>query len=134
MIVAGRAEMTPDPSPEAEAQLHLRYELGVLVSRRYAEAGFQVAYQDVIMGPDLEWVVDALGSVLRQVVVLCPLTEILDARDAERGNTGYGGDWTPEALDRELRESTPRIGLWLDTSHLTVGETVDRILAARGDP
>jgi hypothetical protein len=29
---------------------------------------------------------------------------------------------------RGLREETPRIGLWLDTSDMTVDETVDAIL------
>ena len=39
------------------------------------------------------------------------------------------GDEDIAALDRALRESTPRLGLWIDTSYLTVAETVDRILA-----
>jgi hypothetical protein len=33
-----------------------------------------------------------------------------------------------EALDRALREETPRLGLWLDTSELTLTETVEEIL------
>ncbi|WP_309484458.1 hypothetical protein [Streptomyces himalayensis] len=32
-------------------------------------------------------------------------------------------------LDRGLRAETPPIGLWLDTSDLTVSETVDAILS-----
>jgi hypothetical protein len=31
-------------------------------------------------------------------------------------------------MDRSLREDTPRLGLWLDTSGLTVEETVDAIV------
>jgi hypothetical protein len=30
-----------------------------------------------------------------------------------------------------LRAETPRIGLWLDTSELSVGETVEAIVAER---
>ncbi len=116
MVVTGREEMTTDPSPEAIAQLHLRYDLGVLTSLRYAAAGFQVVYQDIIMG---------------QVVVLCPSADVLAAREAARPKPGYGDGWEPEAFDRELRQHTPRIGFWLDSSDLTVDETVDRILAAR---
>jgi hypothetical protein len=36
-----------------------------------------------------------------------------------------------EDLDGALRTGTPRIGLWLDTSDLTVEQTVDAILAGR---
>jgi hypothetical protein len=32
------------------------------------------------------------------------------------------------ALDRALRAETPRIGLWLDSSDLSVAETVDEIV------
>ncbi len=131
IVVSGRAEMTADPSPEAIAQLRLRYDLGVRTSLRYAEAGFDVVYQDIIMGDDLQRVADGLGPALRQVVVLCPSAEVLAAREAARPKSGYGDGWDPEAFDRELREHTPRIGLWLDSSTLTVAQTVDRILAAR---
>ncbi len=131
MVVAGRAEMTAEPSPEAIAQLHLRYDLGVQTSLRYAREGFDVVYQDIIMGDDLLRVVDALGAALRQLVVLCPSAEVLAAREAARPKSGYGDGWDPYAFDRELREHTPHIGLWLDSSTLTVEQTVDRILAAR---
>lgn len=130
MIVSGRVDMAPDPSSEAVAQLRLRYDLGVETSLRYARAGFNVVYQDIVIGPDLERVARQLGASLRQVVVLCPSPAVLESREQGRGKVGYGGGWTPEELDRELRESTPRIGLWLDSSALTVDETVDRILAA----
>ena len=33
------------------------------------------------------------------------------------------------AFDRILRTETPRLGYWLDSTDLTVEETVDRILA-----
>lgn len=131
MVVAGRAEMTADPSPEAIAQLRLRYDLGVHTSLCYAREGFDVIYQDIIMGADLQRVVDELGAALRQVVVLCPSAEVLAAREAARPKSGYGDGWDPEAFDRELRECTPRIGLWLDSSTLTVEQTVDLILADR---
>ncbi|OAL12051.1 hypothetical protein A4V12_27740 [Streptomyces noursei] len=54
---------------------------------------------------------------------------VVAAREAGRGKSGYGGGRTPERLDRGLREETARIGLWLDTSELTVEATVDAILA-----
>ena len=33
------------------------------------------------------------------------------------------------AMDDSLRSDTPRLGLWLDTSDLTVEQTVDTIVA-----
>ncbi|MBZ0286165.1 MAG: phosphotransferase, partial [Anaerolineae bacterium] len=61
------------------------------------------------------------------VVVLCPTPEVVAEREARRAKTGYGS-WTPAALDGILRNDTPRIGLWLDTSALSAAETVDAIL------
>jgi predicted kinase len=47
-IVSGRAEMTPDASPEALEQLLLRYRLGAVCADAYFEAGFTVVLEDVI--------------------------------------------------------------------------------------
>ena len=38
---------------------------------------------------------------------------------------------TPEALDAVFRADTPPIGLWLDTTALSIEQTVDEILARR---
>lgn len=88
MVVSGREEMTDPPSAEAIRQLQLRYELGVQTSLRYAEAGFDVVYQDIILGPDLAIVVSRLGGALNGVVVLCPPPKVLVRRDVERHKTG----------------------------------------------
>ena len=132
MIVSGREEMTPSPTPEAVAQLQLRYELGAMVAARYHDAGFDVVYQDIIFGDDLREVIQRLGDRTVHVIVLSPSAEVIAQRDAARGKTGYADGWTPEMLDRQLRESTRGIGLWLDTSELSVEETVDRILRHLG--
>ncbi|MET8144094.1 hypothetical protein ABZU32_27630 [Sphaerisporangium sp. NPDC005288] len=39
-----------------------------------------------------------------------------------------GAAWTVDVLDHALREETPRIGLWLDTSEHTPDQTVSAIL------
>ena len=128
MIVSGREEMTPSPTAEAVSQLRLRYELGAMVAARYHDAGFDVVYQDIVFGDDLREVIERLGDRTVHVIVLSPSPAVLAERDGARGKRGYGGGWTPEMLDRQLRESTRGIGLWLDTSDLTADETVDRIL------
>src|ERR671920_162313 len=53
MVVNGRADMGPDASAEALAQLHLRYELAAYTADRYAAASFDVVLQDVVIGPEL---------------------------------------------------------------------------------
>lgn len=62
------------------------------------------------------------------VVVLAPDPDVVARREEKRSKTGYGPDWQPKDLDKVLKDDTPRIGLWLDTSHQTVDETVDEIL------
>ncbi|MGO4123972.1 AAA family ATPase [Inquilinus sp. YAF38] len=128
MIVSGRVEVTPDLPAEAMRQLDLRHELAATVAGRYAEAGFTVIWQDVILGPTLARVAELLRGRSFGIVVLCPSPEAVAARETGRSKTGYGA-WTPADLDQGLRADTPRLGLWLDSSGLTVGETVDAILA-----
>lgn len=133
MIVSGRFEMEADYDDRAYAQLLLRYELAALVSRRYSAAGFVAVYQDIIIGPELQQVADMLRHDQPvYVVVLCPAPEVVAQREAARGKVGYR-TWSPTELDQELRANTPKIGLWLDTSALSVDETVDAILARQAE-
>ena len=127
MIVNGRVNMSSGPSEVALQQLSLRYDLGVSAALRYAEGGFTVIYQDVILGEYLRSVSERLrpGDC---VFVLCPSCDALAHREASRTKTGYVG-FTPEHLDDVLRNETPRIGYWLDSSNLTPSETVAELLA-----
>lgn len=128
MVVSGRAEMTPDPSPAALEQLRLRYDLAAFTADRYAAAGFDVVLQDVIIGPELAGFVARIVTRHRYLVVLAPQVSVLEQREKERIKTGYT-EFTPADLDRVLRTETPRIGYWLDSSELSPPETVNAILA-----
>jgi predicted kinase len=130
MIVSGREEYEPGADGEGEAQLRLRYRLSAATADAYAEAGFTAVVQDVVLGADLPAYVRLVRTRPLHVVVLAPSPEVVVAREAGRAKTGYGA-WTVEALDGALRAETPRIGLWVDSSELTVGETVEAILAGR---
>ncbi|GAA4073897.1 AAA family ATPase [Streptomyces shaanxiensis] len=135
MIVSGRVEYEPgasdgDGDDEGEAQLRLRYRLSAAAADAYAEAGFTAIVQDVVLGADLAAYVQLVRTRPLYVVVLAPSAAAVAAREAGRAKTGYGA-WTVERLDGELRARTPRIGLWVDSSELTVGETVEAILAGR---
>lgn len=127
MIVSGREDMTPNASAEALAQLSLRYELAAATAQRYLAAGFSVVYQDVIIGPMLNGVMGLLTDVDLHVVVLCPNAEVVTEREATRPKIGYTS-FTPADLNQVLWQETPRVGWWLDTSTMTVGETVEQIL------
>lgn len=130
MIVSGREEYVPGAGGTGEAQLRLRYRLSAATADAYAAAGFTAVVQDVVLGAELTGYVELVRTRPLHVVVLAPGPETVAAREAGRAKTGYGA-WTVEELDGALRAETPRIGLWLDNSGLTVGETVDAILARR---
>jgi GrpB-like predicted nucleotidyltransferase (UPF0157 family) len=100
-IVSGREELTPDPSPEALEQLRLRHRLAAAAADAYFEAGFSVALEDDVPGPFVGDYRTMIRSRPCHVIVL---------------DDGFVGE-------------TPRVGLWLDTTHLTPEETVDEILA-----
>lgn len=129
MIVGGRAEVTRELSPESVRQLELRHRLAAQVADGYAEAGFTAVLQDIALGDELLSLVRAVRTRPRFVVVLAPRADVVAHREARRAKTGYAGDWNVAELDRALREETPRLGLWLDTSDLTPTSTVDAILA-----
>ncbi|SDC52010.1 Adenylylsulfate kinase [Streptomyces sp. LaPpAH-199] len=127
MIVSGRAEMAPDESAEARGQLDLRQRLSAQVADAYADDGWTAVVQDIVLGDDLTRYVERVRTRPFHVVVLAPSPDAVRAREAGRGKTGYG-EWTVEAFDAYLRDGTPRIGLWLDTSGQTPEETVSAIL------
>jgi chloramphenicol 3-O-phosphotransferase len=130
MVVAGREEMTANPTDEAWRQLRLRYRLGASTADAYFEAGFSVVVQDVVVGEVLGEYVRSIGSRPLVVVVLAPRVEAIAGREAGRDKTAYRAEMVGiAAMDRSLREDTPRLGLWLDTSDLTVEQTVDAIVA-----
>lgn len=134
-VVSGRSEMgAPSPSEEAVAQLRLRYELAAATADTYAEAGFTVVVQDIVLGEGLRHFVGRIRSRPISVVVLTPSPAAVRRRDAERqasrGKVAYvEGGVSVDDLDRVLREETPRLGHWLDTSELSVEETVADIRA-----
>lgn len=130
MIVNGRVEMGgTTPEPKALEQLALRYELAAETADRYAQAGFMVVLQDIILGEHLQNVVNHIRSRPLSVVVLAPSVEAVAERNAERqatrGNAAYQpGQADISMFDDWLRSTTPRIGCWLDTSELSVADTV----------
>ena len=131
-IVNGRHDMSADASEEARAQLALRYRLAAATADGYAEAGFTVVAQDVVLGSFLTDVVGYYRSRPLAVVVLAPSVEEVARREEQRPKTGYHG-FAPAQLDEALRSNTPRVGLWLDSTALTPEETVDAIIERQAE-
>jgi chloramphenicol 3-O-phosphotransferase len=131
-IVGGRAEMTPDAGPEAVRQLRLRHLLTARTCDTYADAGFTVVAQDIVLGDELPGMAATIRTRPLHVIVLAPRPDAVAAREARRGKQAYG-PWTVEALDRSLRTETPHMGLWLDSSELSVSETVEEIVRRAGE-
>ena len=127
MIVAGREDMGADPSDEAFAQLNLRYDLSAQVAQRYHEAGFDVIWQDVMIGRVLPEVVARVSARPLYLIVLCPDPIVVARREVLREKTGYGRGFTPENMHRVLMGETKPMGLWLDTSDMTAEQAADEI-------
>jgi len=130
-IVSGREEMTPEQAPAALSQLRLRYGLAAAAADTYFDAGFSVALDDVVAGPLLEEYVALIKSEPCRVIVLLPSMAAVAEREAQRHGTGYDR-WELESFYSGFVETTPRIGLWLDTTELRPEETVAEILQRGG--
>jgi chloramphenicol 3-O-phosphotransferase len=128
MVINGRADMTPQHSPEAAAQLQLRYELASHTADRFADVGFDAIVQDVIIGAHLAGFIDRIRTSRRYLIVLSPSVSALEWREQQRTKAGYV-HYSPGALDEVLRRETAQIGYWLDSSAQTPDETVADILA-----
>jgi len=131
MIINGREDMRESPSAAALSQLDLRYRITAKAAQEYYDAGFAVVVEDNYLGEGLTRFVEILEGYPVYPVVLAPGIEVVAERERARANKGYWG-YTVESLYRGFMESTPRIGLWLDTSDLTPEETVDEILRQLG--
>ncbi|UVI33031.1 phosphotransferase-like protein [Paenibacillus spongiae] len=127
MIVNNRKEVEPDAEDHVLEQLRLRYQLAAQAADTYCKAGFTVVVQDVVIGKMLNDFVSFIHSRPFYVVVLCPNTAAVAEREANRTKKGYGS-WTVTALNDVLRNETPPIGLWLDSSAWTPDETVQEIV------
>jgi hypothetical protein len=117
---------------QARRLLDLRYRISVLAAAEYCEAGFITVVQDNIFGDDVMTWLQAVPARPRHLVVLRPSVAVVlerdHARQREAGKVAYlSGKSDAHQLDT-LLASTPRIGLWLDTSSQNPIETVRTIL------
>jgi predicted kinase len=126
MIVSGGEwPKPPGPSGEALRQIKLRYQNGAMLARSFYDAGFTVAIDDVVLGEMAEEYRGYLEGLTTYLVVLAPRIEVVARRDAGRDKNVFHV-W--KYLDAVLRETMSGQGTWIDSSEMTVEETVDEIL------
>ena len=128
MIVAGGEWPGPTRpfSAEADAQLALRLHNACLLARSFVEHGFTAVVDDVVIGDRLPQALAELAGVPTRFVMLAPDFEHVRRRWVEQGSPFVDAwGW----LDAEMRVRTERVGLWLDTAHLSAGQAADAILA-----
>lgn len=134
MVVSGLADMSGDPSPALLEQLRLARESASKSADLYAHAGFAVAVDDFWFGehPDRDY---RLGPGVHRVVLTPDVDTTLKrlyARSADEGAFKEVLAGVIRTVHPEIH-AHPKVG-WhaLDSSTLSVEETVDRMLAVTG--
>jgi adenylylsulfate kinase-like enzyme len=128
IVISGGLWPDEEPHDEAERQLTLKAKNTAMLADSYVDAGFTVVIDDVVPGAHR---LDLYRGFLRArpaaLAVLAPSLEVALQRDKHRGYKEVGDMWSH--LDQEMREKLAGVGFWLDTSAMTVEETVDAIIA-----
>ena len=112
-------------SDEAGRQLRLRLRNMSLLGRSFFEAGFTAVLDDIIIGERFHHLREELAGLPFYLVVLAPRVEVVNRRDAARGQS-VGEEWG-HYLDAELRKTMAGVGVWVDSSEQTPAETVEEI-------
>jgi chloramphenicol 3-O-phosphotransferase len=136
MVVSGIAHPIPTWTDETARQFKLARGNAVSMALRYANAGFAVAIDDVFSTRDFEsdYAPVLEGAAVHRVLLL-PSLEVTLARNSSRTYK----DFHPEILEdvirhlhAEFRAMDVRGWLVIDSSALTLEETVNAILEAAG--
>lgn len=122
-VVRGVAE--PSDAANWDRQMELRRRNIRLLADSFGDDGFDVVIDDVVVNRVALATYDAL-SCPAQLVVLAPTLDVVRRRDAERHKQVFEM-WNH--LDLELRTELAGMGRWIDSSALSVEETVNAILA-----
>ena len=133
-MVSGIAHPSLEHRPEAVRQFALARHAAAHHARLYAEAGFTVAIDDVLWPHDLAVFLEALEGLHTRKVFLAPDLETAQARNAARMGKNFDtAGLAPmiAALHPSMLGVDYRAEGWtvLDTSSLTLEETVDALLA-----
>lgn len=130
-IVSGRSEpqdwVAPEPVGSARAEIELRARNAALLANSFFEAGYVVVVSEIVVGRAFEILRGDIRARPLVLVNLVPSLDVVRERVVGRGKREPFEPWSP-IIDQALRESLVGVGMWIDSSLLSVGETVDEIL------
>jgi chloramphenicol 3-O-phosphotransferase len=131
-VVSGVAHPVPEWTEETGRQFALARRGAADLARRYAEAGYAVAIDDVLFPDDASaHILPSLAGLTVRPVVLLPRLEVALWRNLRRAGKPFDPALLVPTIRAVHRAYSERLrGAWpvLDTSDLSLDETVDRIL------
>jgi len=138
-IVSGGVIPGDEPEEENARQLDLVTRNACLLARSYAEAGFAVTIDHVIITRHrVEEYCERLAGLALYLVVLDPGKDTAAARDlvrakskqhAQRTGVTIAERWAH--LEDVMRAELNGVGLWVKSANATAVDTVNAILASR---
>ncbi len=126
LIVSGGHLPSPEEDREADRQLLLRARNASVLARSFHAAGVVPVIDDVVVRrAHLEFYQEHMKDLPLRLIVLAPTPETAGNRIAARDKK-LADDWS--FLDEALRSELEGEGTWIDSTNLTLTETVDTIL------
>ena len=133
-IVKGYVPPDGEPREEADRQVRLSIKNQCLLAHSFSEGGFVPIMDSVVPNqPDLNAFRAHLRGFDLHLIILAPDPLIAIQRDLERPGKTVSDRWNPVQMEPEFRRELPGIGLWVDSSNLSVDETVDYVLQHKAD-
>jgi chloramphenicol 3-O-phosphotransferase len=138
MVVSGRAAPVPEWTAETDRQFRLARESAAEMARRYYDAGFAVAIDDIIWPDEADALyVNALAPRSVRCVLLCPRLDVALQRNRDRTTKPFRASFlegTIRTVHATMEPERFRTAGWItiDNSDLRIDETVDAILLAAG--
>lgn len=124
-IVNGLLYPGGEPADESAQQMELRRRNTALLADSFADNGFEVVIDDVVLWPGgLELYRILLHTRPLRFVALAPTLDVVGARDAGRDKHVFE-IW--KHLDANLRSWTDQPGIRIDSSLQTADQTVNEI-------
>lgn len=132
LVVGGSAPPDPFGNEESDRQIDLCLRNQCLLARSFRSEGFAVVLDYVIGSAQrLQDYLDLLPDEPVGLVVLTPSIDVARARDRERPDEHVLSAWSH--LHEQMSEELAGLGLWLDTSEMSVAATVNAILSRQDE-
>lgn len=130
MVTSGLADSVPWTA-ESERQFRLAEESALATANRYQEAGFSVAIDHCRNLPRLNDLAIACSHLVK--VLLLPSEQAAQDRNRTRGSKPFDPAVLEDVIagmDRHYRDENLDGWIVVDSTQLTIDQTVDRILGA----